>query len=240
MTPIEHSDIGNRLLGALPLKIFATLVPHLRRVELVNRATLHLPDAVIDTVYFPETGYVSMIAVLENGDAAEVGMVGREGMVGLPLVYGTDRSPVEAMVQSEGTAFSIEADAFRRALETAPALLKALLRYAMAFGVQVTMTAACNVQHLVDQRIARWLLMAHDRSDGDEFPMTHEFLSMMLGVRRAGVTVAAGALQKAGFISYSQGRIRIADRPGLESAACECHTVVSREFNRLLGGSAKK
>jgi CRP-like cAMP-binding protein len=132
----------------------------------------------------------------------------------------------------------MEADAFRRALETNAPFRELMLRYALAFSMQVTMTAACNARHVLEQRLARWLLMALDRSDGDEFPMTHEFLSMMLGVRRAGITVAAGALQKAGYITYMQGRIRVADRPGLEAAACECHSLARREYMRLIGPRA--
>ena len=137
-------------------------------------------------------------------------------------------------MQGGGSAIRLSAATFQHALEERPSLLPPLLRYAMAFNVQVTMTAACNSRHFVEQRLACWLLMAHDRTEGNEFAMTHEFLSMMLGVRRAGVTVAAGALQRAGYIQYEQGRIRVADRLGLEAAACECHFIVRREFERLL------
>jgi CRP-like cAMP-binding protein len=134
----------------------------------------------------------------------------------------------------------MEADAFRGALNSNAPFRELMLRYAMAFSMQVTMTAACNARHVLEQRLARWLLMAHDRSDGDEFPMTHEFLSMMLGVRRAGITVAAGSLQKAGYITYMQGRIRVNDRPGLEAAACDCHTVSHREYKRLIGSPTSR
>jgi len=228
----------NRLLTALPPEDLARLRPRLEPVELPLRHTLHAPDEPIGAVHFPETGWVSMLATLDDGDAAEVGVVGREGMVGLPLLFGTDRAPVEAMCQAGGTALRLGAGAFRNALERGPALRALLLRYAMAFNTQVAQTAACNGRHPVEQRLARWMLMAHDRSEGDEFPMTHEFLSLMLGVRRAGVTVAAGALQKAGLIRYGNGRMAIADRPGLEAAACDCHGTVRREFERLLGPAA--
>jgi len=233
--PVELSDLRNRLLAALPPEAITAMAPHLERVDLPIRMSLNMPGQPIAAVFFPERGYVSMLATLENGDAAEVGMAGREGMVGLPLVLGTDRSPIEAMVQSEGTALRMDAEEFQSALREIPALQRLMLRYAMAFNMQVTMTAACNVRHLVEQRLARWLLMAHDRTESDEFLMTHEFLSMMLGVRRAGVTVAVGALHRAGFINSSQGRIRVADRPGLESAACECHVIARDEYSRLLG-----
>jgi CRP-like cAMP-binding protein len=176
-----------------------------------------------------------MLAYLESGDAAEVGLTGYEGMIGLPVLLGADHDDIEAMVQAPGTALRMDAQAFREALERIPAFRTLLLRYALVQHGQVARTAACNGRHQIDQRLARWLLMAHDRAEGDEFPMTHELLSMMLGVRRAGVTVAAGQLQKAGFIRYQQGRIKITDRPGLESAACECYGIVRRAQDQLLG-----
>jgi CRP-like cAMP-binding protein len=229
-----QSSVRNQLLAKLSAEDFAYLVPHLRLIDLPVRTTVHRAGEPIPAVFFPEHGYASMLAALDDGDSAEVGMIGFEGMIGLPLLYGTDRSPVEAMVQGGGSAFRLSADVFQHALQERPSLLPPLLRYAMAFTVQVTLTAACNGRHLVEQRLARWLLMAHDRTEGDEFPMTHEFLSLMLGVRRAGVTVAAGALQRAGYVHYERGRIQVTDRAGLEAAACECHFIVRREFERLL------
>lgn len=228
----------NRLLAALPPGDLARLLPHLRPVEYPLRHVLHAPDEPIAAVHFFETGWVSMLAGLDDGDSAEVGLVGREGMAGLPLLLGADRSPLEAMVQAGGTALRLEAAAFRDCLHGVPALRTLLLRYALAFTAQVSQTAACNANHGIEQRLARWMLMAHDRAEGDEFPMTHEFLSMMLGVRRAGVTVAAGVLQRAGYIHYDRGRMAVTDRPGLEAAACECHGTVRREFERLLGPAA--
>jgi CRP-like cAMP-binding protein len=232
---VEQSSIRNELMASLPPDILNSLLPYFRRIELPFRATLHTPNEPITAVLFPEFGYASMLATLEDGDVAEVGMIGREGMVGVSVVLEADSSPLEAVVQAEGIALRLDADVFQQALTEKPPLRKLMLRYAMAFHMQVTMTAACNGRHLLEQRLARWLLEAHDRIDGDELPMTHEFLATMLGVRRAGITVAAGALQKAGFIRYEQGKIRIIDRPGLEAAACECRTVVKREFARLLG-----
>ena len=233
----EQSSVRNALLTALSADDYAVWAPHLTRFDMPFRMTLHDASEPILAVYFPEQGYASMLATLGDGEAAEVGMIGPEGVIGLPLLFGTDRSSVEAMVQSGGFAYRLPAEMFQRAMEERPAARALLLRYAMAFNVQVTMTAACNGRHRVEQRLARWLLMASDRTEGDEFAMTHEFLSMMLAVRRAGVTVAAGALQKAGFIRYEQGRIRITDRRGLEGAACECHAIVRREFERLMGPS---
>ncbi len=235
MASVTQSSVRNQLLAKLSAEDFAYLEPHLRLIDLQIRTTVHGAGEPIAAVFFPERGYASMLAALDDGDSAEVGMIGPEGMIGLPLLYGTDRSLVEAMVQGGGAAFRLAADVFQHALEERPSLLPPLLRYAMAFNVQVTLTAACNGRHLVEQRLARWLLMAHDRTEGDEFAMTHEFLSMMLGVRRAGVTVAAGALQRAGYVHYEKGRIRVTDRAGLEAAACECHSIVRREFERLLG-----
>ena len=194
-----------------------------------------MPGEPVAAVHFPETGWASMLATLEDGDAAEVGVIGYEGMIGLPVLLGADRDDIEAMVQCPGTALRIEAAAFREELERAPAFRDLLLRYALVHHGQTARIAACNGRHPTGQRLARWLLMAHDRAEGDNFPMTHEFLGMMLGVRRAGVTVAAGVLQRAGFIRYDRGRIEVTDRAGLEAATCECYGVVRRAYERLLG-----
>src|SRR5919107_5063205 len=218
----------NRLLAALPSADLARLWPRLEAVELPLRKVLHAPGKPIEAVYFPETGYVSMLAYMEDGDAAEVGMIGIDGMIGLPILLGADHDDIEAMVQSPGTALRMDATAFRDALEGVPAFRALLLRYALVHHGQVARTAACNGRHHTDQRLARWLLMAHDRARGDQFPMTHEFLSMMLGVGRAGITLAAGQLQKAGHIHYQRGCIEIVDRRGLESAAFECYGIVRR------------
>src|ERR1700709_37771 len=222
MASIEQASVRNLLLAALPGEVFSKLQQHLHRADMPLRAVLTAPNEPITSVFFPERGYASLLAMLEDGDAAEVGLIGSEGMVGLPLVFGTDPAPTEAIVQCQGTALRLDADVYRRALNDHPALQRLMLSYAMALNIQVTMTAACNGRHHVDQRLARWLLMAHDRTEGEQIPMTHEFLSLMLGVRRAGVTVAAGMLQKAGYIQYEQGYVRMLDRPGLEAAACEC------------------
>ena len=225
----------NRLLAALPPEVLAALWPRLEQVELPLRRVLHAPGEPIEAVYFPETGYASMVAYMEDGDAAEVGMVGREGMVGLPVLLGAECDDIEALVQSPGTALRMGAAAFRAELDRAPAFRTLLLRYALVHHGQVARTAACNGRHHTDQRLARWLLMAHDRARTDEFPMTHEFLGLMLGVRRAGITVAAGQFQKAGFIHYERGCIDVTDRPGLESVACECYGIVRRASDRLFG-----
>ena len=235
MTGPGPPSYQNFLITSLTPADFDRLQPHLRRVSVCLRSVLQAPGQPIKAAYFPETGYVSLVATLADGDAAEVGLVGYEGIVGMPLILGTDRSITEAVVQDEGSFLQLEAEIFRRVFAESESFRTLMLRYAMAFNVQVTMTAACNGRHLVDQRLARWLLMAGDRSSGDTFAMTHEFLSVMLGIRRSGVTVAAGLLQKAGLIRYDQGHVWITDRPGLEAAACECHLTAKQEYERLLG-----
>lgn len=229
----------NRLLMALPPDDLVRLWPRLEAVELPFRKILHVPGQPIEAVYFPETSYVSMLAYMDGGDAAEVGMIGREGMVGLPVLLGADHDDIEGMVQSPGLALRMDAQAFREDLERLPTFRTLLLRYALVHHGQVVRTAACNGRHHIDQRLARWLLMAHDRCQQDEFPMTHEFLSLMLGVRRAGITITAGALQRAGLIRYERGRIDVTDRPGLESVACECYDIVRRAQHQLLGPPAE-
>jgi CRP-like cAMP-binding protein len=225
----------NRLLAALPPEDLARLRTRLVAVELPVRHVLHRPQELLDAVHFPESGWISMLATLESGDAAEVGVIGREGMVGLALLHASDRMPFEAIVQAGGTSLRLDAAAFHEELDRSAALRTLLLRYGHAFAVQLAWTAACNGRHAIEQRLARWMLMGHDRVDGDEFPMTHEFLSMMLGVRRAGVSVAAATLQRAGLIRYDRGHMAITDRPGLEAAACECHDNIEQEYRRLLG-----
>jgi CRP-like cAMP-binding protein len=225
----------NRLLAALPADDLARLRPRFEAVELPFRQVLHEPGKPITSVYFPETGWVSMLAYMEDGDAAEVGLVGNDGMVGLPVLLGGDSDDLEAMVQAPGTALRMDTAALREELGRIPTLRTFLLRYALVHHGQVARTAACNGRHHIDQRLARWLLMAHDRARTDEFPMTHEFLSMMLGVRRAGISTAANTFQKASFIRYERGCIEVTDRPGLESVACECYGIARRAQDQLLG-----
>ena len=225
------------MLAALPPEELKRLHPKLRRVELPFDQTLYPADAALDAVLFPESGMVSLLATLEGDQQVETGVVGREGLVGLPLVLGDNRSLVEVRVQQEGTALRIDAAAFRDVLEESAAFRVVMQRYALLFHAQVTLTAACNSRHAIDQRLARWLLIAHDRADADEFPMTHEFISLMLGVQRPGVSLAAAVLQRAGLIRYVRGRMAITDRLGLEAASCECYHTVRREHLRLLGAA---
>jgi CRP-like cAMP-binding protein len=240
---MAHSDhhssaVRNGLLAALPPEDLARLRPRLQPVELPFDQTLYPADGAVDSALFVETGMVSLIATLEDGEQVEVGIAGREGLIGLPLVFGDDRSLVEARVQMEGTALRMDAAALRDEMERSAAFCALLLRYALAFQAQVTMTAACNALHPIEHRLARWLLIAHDRAGADDFDMTHEFMAMMLGVRRPGVSLAAGVLQKAGLIRYARGRMAVTDRPGLEASSCECYHTARREFGRLLGSGA--
>ena len=237
MTADAHA-VGNHLLDTLPLEDLARLRPSLEHVEFPFAATVHRPGDRLDAAFFPNEGMVSMVGTLEDGTQMEVGTVGREGLVGLPLVLGTDRGLVEAIAQTDVVALRISAAALCEAVDRSATLRSLLLRYAMAFQVQVTQTALCNGRHAVDQRLARWLLIAHDLAVSDEFTMTHEFIAMMLGVRRPGVSVVAAMLQKAGLISYARGRMTVLDRPGLEAAACECYFTVRDEFRQLLGEPA--
>jgi CRP-like cAMP-binding protein len=177
---------------------------------------------------------VSLVQPLENGTTIEVGMIGNEGLVGTPVLLGADSSPLEAMVQIPGSALRIPATAFREEVGRRAGLLRVMLRYVQALHIQVSFTAACNGRHTVPERLARWLLTAHDRSTSDQLPLSHDFLSQMLGVRRAGVTVALGTLKVAGLIRNSHARVTILDRPGLEAASCECYRTVRDEYARLL------
>jgi CRP-like cAMP-binding protein len=205
----------------------------LEPVPLPHKQTLSNPGAPIDHVYFPQEGMVSLVQPLQEA-MIEVGMIGKEGFVGVPVLLGADTSPLEAMVQIPGSALRIEASAFREEARRSTALSGLLLRYAQALQVQISLSAACNGRHTLPERLARWLLTARDRAPSDELPLGHEFLSMMLGVRRAGVTVALGTLKTAGLIRNTHGRVTIVDRHGLEATSCECYRVVRNEYERLL------
>jgi CRP-like cAMP-binding protein len=234
-TGVRPVEIRNQLLAALPFEVASRLLARMRPVTLTTRDSLMVPDVPVEAVYFVESGFVSLVASLEDGTQAEVGLIGREGMVGLPLVTGVDTSFVDAYVQSDGSAQRMEARAFRAALEEEPALRNLLMRYLEAMSSQVSQTAACNGRHDLEQRLARWLLMAQDRAGGDEFQITQEFLALMLCVYRPSVSVVASTLQRAGMIRYGRGHITIVDREALEATACDCYRVVKRRYERLLG-----
>jgi CRP-like cAMP-binding protein len=223
-----RSDLPqNSLLAALPHKTYLALLPGLVPVALVFGDVLYQPGGVITEVYFPGRSVVSLLTVVDERAALEVGLVGREGMVGIPLALGIAVSPVRAVVQGAGSALQMSAARFRKAFDASPPLRAALHRYTHALMAQITQTAACNRFHLVDARLARWLLMTRDRLCSGRFHLTHEFLGHMLGVRRVGVTEAASDLQQRGLIHYSRGNIDILDDTGLEAAACSCYALVS-------------
>ena len=234
----NHSPVRNGLLAALPPEDLARLRPSLQSVKLLFDQNLYPADGIVEAVLFIETGMVSLLATLDDGEQVEVGISGKEGLIGLPLVFGDDRSLVEARVQMEGTALRLGAAALRDGMERSPAFRAVLLRYALAFQAQVPLTAACNARPAIERRLSRWLPIAHDRAGADEFPMAPEFMAMMLDTRRPGVSLAAGVLQKAGLIDYARGRMAITDRPGLEAAECDCWHIARHEFVRLLGSGA--
>jgi CRP-like cAMP-binding protein len=213
----------NSILAALPRKAYLSLLPGLAPVSLVFGDVLYEPGAKIPDVYFPGRSVVSLLTVVDEHEALEVGLVGHEGMVGIPLALGVDVSPVRALVQGAGNAMQMSAGRFRKAFDGSPPLQEGLHRYAHELMAQVTQTAACNRFHMVEARLARWLLMTRDRVRSGEFQLTHQFLSHMLGVRRVGVTQAASGLQRRGLIVYSRGKIRILHDAGLEAAACSCY-----------------
>ena len=235
VTPKIASPHANRLLGLLTRVDYERLRPHLHPVPLEYRRSLYQADTPIEFVWFIETGVGSLVNTLANGDAAEVGTIGNEGIVGLPLLLGDNRAPTSVYVQVPGTGLRMSATLFTRELAQSASMRKVMLHYAHAFFNQVAQSAACNQFHSLRQRCCRWLLMTHDRMNADEFLLTQEFLAMMLGVQRSGVSAAAGALRRAGLIRYSRGNVTIVDRAGLEQQSCECYSVAKMEFDRLLG-----
>lgn len=225
---------SNRILSAAPAAEYERLLPHLEDVELRQGGVLYEPGEHLSHAYFPYSGTVSVLAQMRNGDQAEVGVVGREGMLGLPLMLGTDTIPLRAIAQVPGGALRVRAAVFKEEVGRCGGMYRLLLRYAQAFYVATAQTAACNRLHTMDGRLARWLLTTSDRAQSDKLELTHEFLAMMLGVRRAGVTEAVGAMRAEGLVGLSRGRITILDAEGLARASCECYGVVKEEYGRLV------
>jgi CRP-like cAMP-binding protein len=233
--PYSNSNsVINQLLAALPDQEYQRLVPHLEEVSLTLGKILYQPGEPILHVYFPNRAMVSLVTLLTNGSTTEVGMVGKEGMVGIPVFLGDGMAINQAVVQLEGTAMKMDASILKREFERGGRLQRLLLFYTQTLLNQVSQTAACNRQHRLEQRLARWLLSAQDSISGSELRLTQEFLGNMLGTRRATVTVAAGKLQEAGAIRYYRGKITILNRKLLETLACECYNVVKQECDRLL------
>jgi CRP-like cAMP-binding protein len=224
----------NHLLAAFPAAEFERLSPHLELVEMPLGEALYESGGRLQHVYFPTTSIVSLLYVLENGASAEIAVVGNEGILGISIFMGGETTPSRAVVQSAGHGYRLNAQLLKQEFNRAGPVLRLLLRYTQALITQMTQTAVCNRHHAVEQQLCRWLLLSLDRLSSDSLTMTQELIANMLGVRREGVTEAAGNLQRAGLIRYSRGRIDVLDRPGLEGAVCECYGVVKLEFDRLL------
>ena len=227
-------DESNRLLAALPAESYERLLPHLEPVELAHGQVVWKPGEPIRSVYFPRTCVLSALVVLDEEAPVEAATIGREGMLGVPVVLGAPSTNLKVPAQVPGEAARIDAKRFAEALGEESAMRSLFLRYAQALQEQTSQSVACNRRHSLEERCARWLLMTHDRVGTDRFMLTHEYLAQMLGVRRAGVTVAAGMLQKAGFIKYARGVVNVLDRRGLEEASCECFAVVRTRYEALL------
>ena len=232
--PTDPSPKQNHLLAALSATDFDRVLPDLKPVSMPLGKIIYESGAALKQVYFPADCIVSMLYVMKDGASAEIAVVGNEGMVGIALFMGGETTPSRAVVQSAGLAFELKGEALKREFERAGALQHLLLRYTQALITQMAQTAVCNRHHTVEQQLCRWLLLSLDRLDTNELSMTQELIANMLGVRREGVTEAAGKLQTRGLIHYSRGHITVVDRPGLEALACECYAVVKKEFDRLL------
>ena len=227
----------NRLLDLLSPEDFKLLEPHLQPVTLEYRMPLYEPDRPIPYVYFPLSGVGSLVNTMTDGSAAEVGTIGNEGMIGVPIVLEDTVTTTSVYVQVPGAGLRMPAGQFREALNQSYSLRRIMLHYTHVLFNQVTQSAACNTFHHLEARCCRWLLMTHDRVQSEEFLLTQEFLGMMLGVRRSSVNLAAGDLKRKKLIRYSRGKVTVLDRPGLLKRACECYAINRREFDRLLGQS---
>ena len=224
----------NRLLAALGSEEFNRWLPLLEHVEMPLGQVLYEPGRVLSHAYFPTTSIVSLLHVLENGSAAEIAVVGNEGLVGVSLFMGGGSTTSRGVVQSAGHGFRLKADALKQEFDRGGPALQLLLRYTQALITQMAQTAVCNRHHSLDQQLCRWLLMSLDRLQGPDLVMTQELIANMMGVRREGVTESASKLQLAGLIKYNRGRITVLDRSGLEHRTCECYAVVKKEYDRLL------
>ena len=231
----QRRFIANRILSSLPPEDYRRILPDLETVPLKFRVSLHEPGDKMPYVYFPNTGVISTLTVLGDGSAVEIATIGNEGMTDLSVFLGLEESDSRLLIQVPGTAMRMESRRFRDYVEQIPILRALLGYYVVSMFALVAQSAACNRMHPMVKRCARWLLMTHDRVDAADFPMTHHFLSTMLGVPRPSVSVAAEALRDAGFITYHRGKVTVRDRPGLEAASCECYRVIRERFDRLPG-----
>ncbi len=235
MQVTKRGTTANRLLAALPDKNLKHLLANCEPIDLIFADVLCVPGDRVRHVYFPTDSLISLVAPVDGHAGLEVGMVGSEGMFGIGLLLGVDVSPMHALVQGAGPALKMNAERFRRELEDTPALQRRLNRYLYVLISQLAQTAACTRFHVVEARVARWLSMTRDRARSDELCLTQDFLSHMLGVRRVGVTKAAGSLQKRKLIGYSRGVITVLDRSGLQAAACGCYLADKKTYDRILG-----
>jgi len=222
----DGKKIGNLILLALPQQECKQFFPALELVRLKLHQLLHETGEVIKSVYFMNDGLASVLTVMPDGKSVEVGLIGKEGFVGLPVVFGFRTSPLRVVIQSDATAYRVDVPTLRKILSDCPELATQLQRFAMVLAMQSTQLAACNRLHDVEERLARWLLMSHDRIGGETMPLTQEFLGQMLGTRRSSVSVAASILQKAGMITYTRGNVTIVDRPKLAEVACDCYQII--------------
>jgi CRP-like cAMP-binding protein len=233
-TPWAHDPQQNHLLAELPQEVRDRLYPHLEPAPMPLGDVLYESGNRLRHVYFPTSCIVSLLYVMEDGASAEIAVVGNEGIIGIALFMGGETTPSRALVQSAGHAFRLKGQRLKDEFQRSGALQHLLLRYTQALLTQMAQTAVCNRHHSVDQQLCRWLLLSLDRLSSSTLIMTQELIANMLGVRREGVTEAAGSLQDAGLIHYSRGRITVLDRRRLEARACECYAVVKKEFDRLL------
>ena len=224
----------NHLLAALPADEYARIQPDLELAPMRLGDTLCEPYIKMQHVYFPVDSIVSLLCVMEDGGSAEIAVVGYEGIVGVSLFMGGETTPSQAVVQSAGQAYRLRGSLLKAEFYRGGPMQRLLLRYTQALLTQMAQTAVCNRHHSLDQQLCRWLLLSHDRLHSNELVMTQELIANMLGVRREGVTEAAGRLQRAGLINYHRGHITLLDRAGLEQRTCECYAVVKKEYDRLL------
>ena len=232
--PSPHTPKQNHLLDALPAQDYARLLPDLELTPMPLGWAVYESGGQMGYLYFPTTSIVSLLYVMESGASAEIAITGNEGLVGISLFMGGESTTNRAVVQSAGEGYRLKASILKREFALGAHLQHLALRYTQALITQMAQTAVCNRHHSVDQQLCRWLLLSLDRLPGNELRMTQELIANMLGVRREGVTEAAGNLQAAGLIHYSRGKITLLDRPGLERRVCECYAVVKKEFDRLL------
>jgi len=237
MPTATHTDnaLANHLLAALPAEEFAQLEPHLERVTFGLGDVIYESGEQLEYVFFPTTAIISLLYIMENGSTAEIGMTGNDGLVGVALFMGGSTTPNRAIVQSAGNAFRLGTKPLQIAFGIGGIFQSILLRYTQYLMTQISQTAVCNRLHSVEEQLCRWLLINHDLLQTNELVMTHELIANMLGVRREGVSIAAGHLQTKGLIKYVRGTITMLDRSALESAVCECYQVVKAEYDRILG-----